>query len=81
MQQRIDHGPRCVTGSGMYGHACRLVDDDYMVVFVEDFEGKIFGLSFERRARQDFHVYDLAAREAVRAFGLATIYAHAPVGD
>jgi len=67
-EQGIDERAASVSGAGMDGHASGLVDDDYVVVFVEDFERDGFGFGAERRAGLYFDREALAAAQALRAF-------------
>jgi hypothetical protein len=75
-EEGVDQGAARGAGTGVHGHASRLVHGNNVGVFVEDVEGNGFGFGAQRRAWLDLDLYALAAAETVRAFGWARIHEH-----
>ena len=71
MQQSIHQGATITgivggSGSGVYHHSCRLVNDGEIVVFINNVKRDIFRDSFERRSlsiAQDCHRFTPAQLE------------------
>jgi len=54
MEEGVDQGPVRIPGRGMHDEAGRLVGDDEVRVFVDDFEGDVLGENFAGFRGRDF---------------------------
>jgi hypothetical protein len=73
-EESIHQRSAWVTGTGVDGHAGRLVDGDYVLVFVEDVQRNGFGFGAQGRATLNLHRDALAAPDTMRAFRGPSIY-------
>jgi len=65
----------------MYHHAGRLVDRDYIVILIEDFERQILGYRAERRQVGGRHMNLLRSLQQIRALSRNSVHLHAALID
>lgn len=73
-EQRIDQSAAGVPGAGMDAHACWLVDDKEVVVFVENIERDCFRFSPQRRAWRRFYGDSFASAQFLRSLCGRAVY-------
>jgi|ERR1051326_4151238 hypothetical protein len=69
------------TGARVYDHAGRLIDGDYVLIFVEDREGNLFGSGVKRSQPGRLDVNGIARSGQVRRPARLAVHADATLLD